>query len=137
MIGQWSVRAGSHEEIKIALVGVAHRYRLYGFRGPLLYSTDDCCHEHKLLADVFSALRDEKFPIRLEKNVPPFTLAQRVEYLRTEGAVRVLAGELQEDANNGSLYFFGLDTEYPWSKPDKKISTLQLARPGECSARRE
>jgi hypothetical protein len=102
-----------------------------------LYSTDGCCHEHKLLTDVFSTLRDEKVPIGLEKNVPPFTLTQRVEYLRTEGAVRVLAGELQEDVNNGSLCFLGLDTEYPWNQPDKKISTLQLARPGECSARRE
>jgi len=102
-----------------------------------LYSADDCYLEHKLLADVFSTLRDETVPIGLEKNFPPFTLTQRAEYLRPEGAVRVLAGELQKDAINGSLYFLGLDTEYPWAKPDKKISTLQPARPGECSARRD
>ena len=103
----------------------------------MLYSTDGCCHEHKLLTDVFSTLRDEKVPIGPEKNIPPFTLTQRAEYLRTEGAVWVLAGEVQEDVNNGSLYFLGLDTEYPWNRPDKKISMLQLARLGECSARRE
>ena len=59
----------------------------------MLYSTGDCCHEHKLLTDVFSTLRDEKVPIGLEKNVPPFTLTQHAEYLWTEGAPAPLANE--------------------------------------------
>ena len=53
IVGQWFVLSSSLEEVEIALAGVAERYKLYGFRGPLLYHTDDCCHEHAMLVRVF------------------------------------------------------------------------------------
>ena len=92
VVGQWLVRTGSQEEIKIALRGVRKRYRMYGFRGPLLYSTDDCCHEHTFLTSVFETLSDGRVPVGLEENLPPLALPHRPEYLRTESAVREAIG---------------------------------------------
>ena len=130
VVGQWLVRTGSQEEIKIALRGVRGRYHMYGFRGPLLYSTDDCCHEHTLLTSVFETLRDGRVPVGLEANLPPLTLPHRPEYLRTESAVREASGELQERVNSGALRFIGLDLEYLWNQREIKVSTLQLGTAG-------
>ena len=122
------MHTSSSDEVRHALKGVAHRFKLYGFAGPLLYHTDDCCHEHAMLSEVFETLRDSRVQVGIEANVPCLTLPQPVQYLRRESDVRAAFGDLQVDVNDGTLGMVGFDLEWPAHDKTAKVSTLQIGR---------
>ena len=94
---------------------------------PLLYHTDDCCHEHDLLATVFGTLRDHRMNVGVEEQLQALTLSEPVRYLRSEAETRTAISMLQEEVNDGKLSVVGLDIEWPPFEKDAKASTLQLA----------
>jgi len=111
------------------LIGVARRYKEYDFEEPLLYSTDDCCHEKSMLEEVFSTLRDQRIDVGIEtSNLDELTLPsynRQSVYLRSTQQIRHAIGELQELVNEKKLKFVGLDAE--WVPGSPGVHTLQIA----------
>ena len=114
------MRTSGQLEVRKALEGVARRFREYGFTGPLLYATDDCCHEEKMLSEVFETLRGHGISVCLEEKLPPLELPaydRRISYLTNHSQVVAAIGELRLRVNKGSLRFVGLDAEWVPGSP--------------------
>ena len=54
----------SFEELAPHLEGVANRIKELGFDGPILYYTDNCCAEARIMAQIFSTLRSHSIPMQ-------------------------------------------------------------------------
>lgn len=81
-----------------------------GYDGPVLFSTDDCCHEEKLLMEVFTTLRSHRLSVLEEGQLPPLTLPSYNRtscYLTSANQVTAAIGELQVQVDNKSLTFIG------------------------------
>lgn len=59
-MGQWITQSNSLDELKHALKGVAGRIKQYGWAGPIIYYTDQCCGEEPFLASIFETLQSEE-----------------------------------------------------------------------------
>ena len=47
VVGFWFVHGTTLQELEPMLRGVARRFKMYGFPGPLIFTTDRCCDERK------------------------------------------------------------------------------------------
>mmetsp|Transcript_4484 Transcript_4484/g.14038 ORF Transcript_4484/g.14038 Transcript_4484/m.14038 type:complete len:105 (+) Transcript_4484:1497-1811(+) len=74
VVTQRMCKTNSEEEVQEVLEGVAGRLKELGYDGPLMYSTDDCCHEEKMLMRVFSTLRSHRFSVLEQDVLPTLTL---------------------------------------------------------------
>lgn len=128
VVGQWLVRSTSTQEIRVALQGVAKRFKDYGFKGPLLYSTDNCCHEHDFLCEVFETLRDNQVDLGVvEDECPPLELPANVRYLQNYDDVDAAAKELLAQVEANQLTSIGFDLEWQPFVNDPPVAIVQLA----------
>lgn len=131
VVCQILVRTSSPNEVRKALEGVARRFRELGFEGPLLYSTDDCCHEEQMLSEVFATLRAHRISVALEGNFAPLVLPsydRTSTYLTSQDKVMLAIGELQTLVNDATLSFVGLDAEWvPGESTAYGVDTLQIS----------
>lgn len=52
IVGCWCTKGSSMEELRDVLGQVASRFKKHGFQGPLIWYTDNCCHEESFLKTV-------------------------------------------------------------------------------------
>ncbi len=137
--GQWLCQTGSMDEIKLCLAGLARRFELRGWTGPLTWATDVCCFEREMLGRIFPSLFS---PLPSENGedggdgqqlpsleLPAGKFTRGSVYLKDHQGVDAFIGELNRRANDDGaqkLTHVGLDCEWPlpWRS---KVATLQLA----------
>lgn len=139
IVGIWFCMTEGLEELRPMLQNVADRFKSYGYTLPLLYYTDVCCKDRKVMKSIFSSLDQGGVQI-LEQDFPlltPEELGMKVRYIKDPELANSICDALLSD---DSIKVVGFDCE--WTPPalkvhadDGLVATIQIATTNKGSNR--